>query len=247
MNIHKRTVFGLRAVPIVALAVAVLLNWGFGMANHARADQPHPGLQFHIGVDTNGDNVDDCSTVGNVPGFCGVPQGNTFVVNAYLDSKGTLPNYDGVTVWEDYTGVTSKGVTNSDADPWPDCALTGIVALPGYTAVGCAIGVGAPSSTYTGKVTTATYTCTADGTITLNHGYTELVSSLVSHRELGPDALNIRCSGPAVGGVSLDPTQLPPGGSAGYGAALLAALVAGAITTIGGAAWWARRRGNHIP
>jgi hypothetical protein len=44
---------------------------------------------------------------------------------------------------------------------------------------------------------------------------------------------------PPVGGVSLDPAQLPPGGSAGYGAALLAAA---AITTIGGAAWWARRR-----
>jgi plastocyanin len=47
---------------------------------------------------------------------------------------------------------------------------------------------------------------------------------------------------PAVGGVSLDPTQVPPGGSVGYGAALLAALVAGAITTIGGAAWWLSKR-----
>jgi hypothetical protein len=52
---------------------------------------------------------------------------------------------------------------------------------------------------------------------------------------------------PAVGGISLDPAQLPPSGSAGYGAALLAALVAAGITTMGGAAWWVRRRSNHIP
>jgi hypothetical protein len=47
---------------------------------------------------------------------------------------------------------------------------------------------------------------------------------------------------PAVGGVSIDPLPLAPDGSSGPSEGLLAALVAGAITTIGGAAWWARRR-----
>ena len=50
---------------------------------------------------------------------------------------------------------------------------------------------------------------------------------------------------PPVGGVSIDPTQMPPGGSAGYHAGLLASA-AGALA-LGGAMWWARRRGNHIP
>jgi hypothetical protein len=224
---------GLAALALGALAAFSVL----GASGPAGAHAPHTGLEFHIGIDTNGDSADDCSTVGDSADFCSMPTGTMFVVSAYLDSLGDIPGYDGVTVWEDFAGVTAKGTMDSDTDPWPDCVLNGHFTGAGYTVVGCAIGIGAPSSTYTGKVTTATYTCTDDGTITMNHSVftTSIVDSgFNAHAEAGPDVLTIICQAPSLGGVATYPAA---GGDGTAWPIAGAAAISIALLVLGGWAW----------
>jgi hypothetical protein len=224
-NILTRKKARLRVLVIAVLGVAAAFL-GFVTGGHASAHEPHAGLEFHLGVDTNGDSVDDCSTVGDAPGFCAVPIGTMFTVNAYLDSSG-LAGYDGMQVYLGFTGVVAKSDPNGHV--WPDCVFQGSIHTATYSAEACAIGIGAPLSTYVGKVATAAFTCAADGTIALQHGtpFTNLTNNSGAdyHAEAGPDALNIRCFAPSLGGVAEYP-NVESGSSPGLLASVLAGVVA---------------------
>ena len=67
MGLRQRRLVRLAALgaPLVVLvALLLLVTWGPGGGAKVAADAPHPGLDFSMGVDTNGDTTNDCSTGG---------------------------------------------------------------------------------------------------------------------------------------------------------------------------------------
>jgi len=250
------------SLGVLALAVAALaLVWGGGPAP-AAAHSPHPGLDFSIGIDTNGDTIDDCGTKVGQPAKCTLPTGSTFQLKVYLNSLGGIPNYGGFDINVEYSGVSSNN--NPDASSWPDCVFqANDTSLPGVVVWACAIGVPpAPDSTYTGLIGTTDFNCTTNGSVTMVHGVevsqkntTELVENIAEfpkHAEgqLTTEALTINCVPQPVGGLSLDPASraLPleraPSAS-GSGVPLAStsvAIAAAGSLALAGAAWYARRR-----
>lgn len=220
----------LAALPIALAAIALLLVGGFGVANHASAAPGDP--EFHIGVDTDGLGGDDCSTVGDAKGNCTVAAGSMFTVNAYLNDSGGHA-YSVASVVLAYAGVTSKH--NADMNVWLDC-VNEVFAFPaGLDDLSC--GIPSPGlSSYTGKVATDVFTCTADGTITIGNG-TLIGDDFNTFSEAGPDVLNIDCVNPSLGGVAGYPDLGSGGSNAGFvlGGSALAALLLGA------AAWRMRK------
>jgi hypothetical protein len=100
---------------------------------------------------------------------------------------------------------------------------------PGKVAVSCAIGIPpATASTYTGVLTSNTFTCEESGTITLANvgmGNTSLIAILGSqYTEAADETLNITCgdpptatntAGPQATTAPPVPTALPPTGTGG--------------------------------
>jgi len=254
---------GVLALAVAALVALLLgLDWLHGVAP-VRAHSPHPGLDFSIGVDTNGDTADDCGTKVGQAAKCSVPTGGTFRLNVYLNSLGGIPSYQGFDIYVGYSGVSSNN--NPDASSWPDCVLQGnYTSEPGVVVWGCAIDVPpAPDSTYTGRIGTTDFNCTANGSVTLVHGFyvaqgNSVGTSLAENVHLDgqhaegelTEALTINCVPQPVGGLSLDPAsralpleRAPSASGSGVPLASTAVGIAAAATlALGGAAWYGRRR-----
>lgn len=128
---------------------------------------PCAGLDFSLGIDSDGDTVDDCSSKDGASIKCTLDQQSTFQLKFYLNSLPSgVPDYEGFDMSLEYAGVDSKD--NATADPWPDCAFPAAFYDDGVVAMGCA--VFGEASTYTGLMATNDFNCTESGTITMVHG-----------------------------------------------------------------------------
>ena len=162
----------LLAVTIAALFSALLVV-------HTEAHEPHPGLQFSIGVR----GVPGCNTrASNVT--CTLPSGRPFVLEVSLDAlPDDIPTYEGFDIYLKYAGVTPQH--DASTDDWPDCGFpASSYDQPGVVDFGCARGLPpAGPSSYIGPIGTNTFTCGQNGSITLQHsaarGYTDLVQGVL--------------------------------------------------------------------
>jgi len=120
-----------------------------------------------------------------------------------------------------YSGVTFTGSYNPRNPEvlWPDCVLEGSGSNSGFVFPGCAIGIGQAPSTFTGKVAKATFTCAADGEVTMIHGPADTL--LIDHDgatrfESGPnETLTIDCVDPAAYPTDTDGDGCPDMNEAG--------------------------------
>jgi len=212
---------GLACVAVLAV-VALVLGFGLlGTNKEAGAATPATGVDFHIGVELDAladilPGNDLCTTVGNTADTCDIAVGSRIRVNVYLDSFGTLTGYQGIAATLNYAGVTAKsdcvaGGTNtpggaaicSDAGApahWPSCAFEVQADGPGFVNAGCAFGISAADSTYTGRIISFTLNCTADGTVALGFGQGESTINGApagkEQSEAGPDSLTVNCQTP---------------------------------------------------
>ncbi len=161
------------------------------------------GLDFSIGTDLLSGAGGACDSSGAPTNVCNVPAGAKFNLSVLLNS---LPpaigggGYQGFQFYLSYTNLTAtetkQGVHPFD---WPDCVLVGLNFQPGVEQVGCAIGLGALPSTFTGRMAAPEFTCTADGVITLVHGAgsTSIVdNSLFEFSEANDESLTVHCVAP---------------------------------------------------
>ena len=165
----------LLAIVLAAfVAAALFFVWNRGWDGRVAAHSPHPGLDFSMGVDTNGDTTVDCNTTGG-PAKCTFDSaGGTFVMNVFLNALGGVANYTSFNLQLNAVGVTvnlSNGVPVADAHSWPPCTFQAVSDsdVPGFLAFGCSAGFNV-TSTYTGLIGTAEFTCTQTGTVTVVHG-----------------------------------------------------------------------------
>lgn len=208
---------------------------------------PQTGLDFSIGVDIDGNTVNDCGTRIGEPTKCAVPEGSAFKVRVFLNSLPIgVPQYVGFDIRLDYAGVGSK---NRIDMAWPDCALTGgPFFASGLVAFGCGIGIGAPSSSYVGLLAAVSFNCSQAGTVSLTHGSgaTTLVDPIVDQyheAQSGQETLTINCAVRPVGGISLDPdARLARAASRPTDTALFAGAAIAGLLLLGGGVWcWLRR------
>jgi len=138
-NLVVYTVAGL---VLVALLAIVALSLVLGPKDNAEAHSSHPGLNFAIGVDVNGDGTNDCGTgVPHAVGdgapdsvsptvtntTCVAGQGLKLLVNVYLMSNGGIA-YEGQASHVLYTGLTTKG--RGDA-VWAGCVFASPIGEAG--------------------------------------------------------------------------------------------------------------------
>src|ERR1700694_5100376 len=172
-----RMFWKLARLAAFAVIAALFIMFGRGGGGLAHAHDGHDGLDFSIGVDTNADNIDNCSTFSGGTN-CAIGLGATFRVRTYLNS---LPNavagYEGFDVQLNYSGLTlvfnGTSPKSNGAGNWPDCAFPAAGQSAGTVVFGCAIGISSSPSTYTGRLGTVDFTCpNVDGTatITMVHG-----------------------------------------------------------------------------
>jgi hypothetical protein len=126
--------------------------------------------------------------------------GGTFVMSFYLNTLPTIGNGDYFGYYSKtlYTGVTDTGTVDEDA--WPECVFWGYNPGGGTLVMDCVVGIGQPNSTYTGRMFSQPFTCTADGTLTLKHGendtYLAADGAYVNEGEGTSETLNIDCVEP---------------------------------------------------
>jgi hypothetical protein len=196
-----------------AALILIVLNAPSGA--DVSADTPHSGLDFSIGLDTNGDGTDNCNSSGSPSDTCYViDRGDPVAVNLYLDSAG-LPDYKGYHALLEITGGYFAGKV---LHTWPDCgAPDGPVGSPPvnpyYVDFGCFVSPWNQSSTYTGKIAEITFDPCNSFTnfIRLHHGPsgTQLFDSdSNAHAEgtgsMGTERIDFVCA---------FPTSTPVGGS----------------------------------
>lgn len=229
-------------VSLVLLAgmAAVLLGVTAWLANDggegARADAPHAGLDFAIGVDFNDDGTNDCgngvpAAVGNgapddvasevTNTVCSVPElGTAFQVNIYLLNSGDLVYGAAASQLYFSGGITSGGRGTTD---W-NCATFDVTANgSNFENAGSAIGIAPPCNvgqTNLGLMNTFPLVCSGSGTVRIGHDLAETFltdEGLQEHREAGPDELEVTC-GPVtptstptecVGCATSTPTNTP--------------------------------------
>jgi uncharacterized repeat protein (TIGR01451 family) len=213
MRIEKRFILVAKFLPLTAIGVAialVLVLSGGGHRHQAEADTPHPGLDFSIGVNTDGNTAtgdqrpdgsghprgDDCVSF-YVQGItatpvaapkCSVALNGTFTVHFYLNNLGGIANYEAFDVLLGYSGVNSPNTvdTGPSNGNWPQCGSIGAPNFSaGQQAFGCAIALGGSPSTYTGRLATSVFACPASngfGLIGLVHGpgLTDLVENITA-------------------------------------------------------------------
>jgi hypothetical protein len=232
---------------VLAVVFAVLMSQGGGEQASAHippgTDTPtvtgapptdHPGLDFSIGVNTDGSTAtgdqrpdglgdprgDDCVSFSKLlitatpaaVAKCNVPPDATFTVSVYVTNLGGVPNYAGYDARLNFAGVTTVG--SPDPNVWPDCDLALTNVQPDHVIFGCFINPpGVNDSTHVGRIATVTFNCAADGTITMVHGngLTTLTQAFPTppsdiHSELGAtsETLSINCDAP-----TLTPTNTP--------------------------------------
>jgi hypothetical protein len=158
-------------------------------------------LEFHIGAVQDG-GADECDTSGGST-TCNVAAGALFTINAYLDSAGSYGPYEAVAVHLQYNGVSFTFSNNPDNPEvvWPDCVLDAFSSNSNFVNQACAIGIGAPLSTYDGNVVAFEFTCAADGDVSMVHSPYETLfidGDGNARFEGGPDeTLTIDCVDPA--------------------------------------------------
>jgi hypothetical protein len=184
--------------------VAVLLTLASARLGppQAHAQDGHPGLNFWIAVD----GVPDCNTQ-NGDTTCNLAPDSPFVVDTILGSlPSDFPNYFGFDIYMAYEGVGFE--QEATMDPWPDCGFpASFFGNPNSLLLGCAAGVGASPSTYTGVVATSRFTCGQSGSVSLRHGvdvYTDLQNGETAIAEASDsvEKLTINC----VAGGAAPPT-----------------------------------------
>lgn len=204
-----RTMSGIamRAALVALVAVAVgLVVLRSGDDNRRAAAEgpsvPAAGLDFSMGVDTDGDTTDDCSSSGTPTNECGLADGEALTLKVYLNSLADkIEGYEGIDFVFEYAGVAWTG---NRVWVWPDgvfCAefYENSGWFPGAPAFGCTVFEG--TSTYTGLMVTTDFTCDESGTITMLHGlgYTTLKASpggVYAEGEGTAEALTIVCGEP---------------------------------------------------
>jgi hypothetical protein len=214
------------------------------------------GLDFSIGIDIDGNATDDCVSSGG-PSTCTIPVGSTFVVRTYLNGlPADVPHYAGLEIRLTYAGVTNK--SNASTQPWPECAFPVQHYAQTFIQFGCIIGVSGASSTYLGLIGTSVFTCSADGTITLEHNPDEthiLDDHSASHSETPgtSESITVDCGAVPAATATPTPTAHSVGGLAtnvSRGSAqdgLFGAIALGLLCgcgLLGFAGWRAVRRGS---
>lgn len=151
------------------LAVAVaLLSWG-GRGDNApvAAHAPHPGLDFAMEADTDGDTVNDCGTRSGGLTSCTAPLNGPFRVREYLDALGDISSF---TFLQAHFGFTGGIVSKQNPDAvWPGCELESADFFPDFTHARCSTGAGDPPVSYTGLIAHMDLHCTSDGVLDLLH------------------------------------------------------------------------------
>ncbi len=202
-----------------------------------------PGIDFSLGIDVDGDDIDDCTTRPAEPTSCVAAPDQLFHLGVYLDA---LPSnyfdYSTFSATVRSTNLASKH--NVDAEPWPDCNFGPFFAFePGLDNVACA-NPAMQASSYIGLMATIDYTCTEDGVLKLLHGgETYIDGGFGSRFEAGVDELHVSCDGvapPPVGGAAFDAPTSSPGALDAW---WLAGITGAALVAAGGAALYVRRRG----
>jgi hypothetical protein len=207
------------ALALAAAVFAVLRSDERGASAHSS----HPGLDFAIAIDTDQDGLNDCgtgapSTVGDgAPDLvtadvtntsCSDQNSSEITVNVYLMNNG------GVAYGTSASHVYYDGLTPvmPGSSVWTCHLFDATASGPDFENAGSAIGISPPcniAQTNVGLMNRFTFECTADGSLHLGHslGETELTDgALASHREVGPDALDIDCDGPP---PTATPTNTP--------------------------------------
>jgi hypothetical protein len=197
-SIGKFKVLGLLALPVLALAVAVMVfSWGHSTSSGVQAQDP---IDYSI-------DVGGCTDA-----KCDVAEDSAFNVGVSLDDISGLPNglYDGLAVTIDYTGVTTNGVVDIT---WPDCVFEASASGAGWENAGCTIGIGASSSSHTGDVATWSAQCPigVSGSVALRHATDQtmvLDDKGTNQIESGPDSINVNCVPPPTA-TPVPPTPTP--------------------------------------
>lgn len=170
-----------RTAVLAAFGAALIIG-GLAVRN-ASAHEPHPGLEFSIGVR----GVPGCNTRASDV-TCTLPAGQTFVLEVGLDAlPNDIPSYEGFDIYLTYAGVTA--LQDASTDEWPECGFpASSYDRPGVIGFACARGLPpAGPSSYIGPIGTNSFTCSQSGSISLVHsieGNTDLVQGMV----LGPDS-----------------------------------------------------------
>ncbi len=223
------------------------------LATGTQTGTPHNALDFSLGANTDnktgtGDQRpnghgsprgDDCVSFSKLlitatpvaTATCHVDAGANFTVSAYLNNLGGLTNYSGFDLALNYSGVTLVSVDKGAGSNWPACGLLqGVSTPPAIVLAGCALDIGTPASAYTGRLATITFNCTANGSITMEHGPplgTDLVREVTAtppfetHGEVqdSSETLTVVCDPPEIslsaqsisGGVAITcDTPTPP-------------------------------------
>lgn len=171
------------AILLGALAFALSFSWGAMEGAGVSAHAPHPGLDFSIGIDADGDTSLDCASSGSPTDECALPTGAQFTVNVFLNARADIPQYEGYDIVLLYDGALAKYTLTSDF--WPECAFPAMLEerfshdwnrdnIPDdpFVALGCATApppLGGGPSTYTGLLATTEFTCTGSGEIIMLH------------------------------------------------------------------------------
>jgi hypothetical protein len=213
-------------------------------------------LNFGLGIDADGDFVDNCRTFGTfLTSTCNVQIGSQFDINVYLTGlPNGVPSYTSFAASMTFSGVQSK---NNWTVVWPDCFITARHEKPAYTNAGCvSVVFSGLESSYTGLMARAAFTCAQSGAVSLAHGYADTV--LIDY-DLGGyfeppshvDQLTVNCvnlppptptqtsipTPNAVGGFAIESAS-GAGGQAGWWWPVVAVL---AVALTGGAAFAAQR------
>jgi hypothetical protein len=186
----------------------------------AQADAPHPGLDFSIGADVNGDGVDDCDTSGG-PSSC-YTTSDSVIATVYLNDLGDLESYRGFAALIKFDGMRSK----SDAEVlWPDCrsrfdggVVTGVGSFSLHPS--CKEPNENRTSQYVGPLVRFGAFCSPGGALRLRHdpvpaGSGDAQTMLfdkagVTHSESGYEELSVHCASTPTPYPTSTPTPVPP-------------------------------------
>ncbi len=157
-----------------------------------------PGVDCpNFTIASTGPNLgDNCDTRGG-PVTCSFAQGHVFTLTAYLDGLGSHP-YDFEQVWLAISGVYSVAYPHAT---WPGCTKEVYAVQQTYAVDGCGTAIGAPSTTYTGKLATFDFACDASGLISIVHGPNETFLATAGYSQYveddgTSDTLTINCISP---------------------------------------------------
>ncbi len=178
-----------RTAALAALGAAVIIISSLAV-QHASAHEPHPGLEFSIGVR----GVPGCNTRASDV-TCTMPVGGTFVLEVGLDAlPDDIPSYRGFDLYAEYSGGLTPS-QDANNDDWPGCGFPAAFTGDDFVGWGCATGLPpAGPSSWIGPIGTVTFTCSESGSITLVHsaaGKTDLVEAVTDEGEGGTPGQSI--------------------------------------------------------